>query len=363
MSFRAFRSCLFSRWRRRACAGAAALLSGLAGSDPVEAGRQTPAVSGLVIFGYQRVGEDEYPTTSVDFDQFVEHVQELRNGGYTVLPLPQAVELLRRGSPLPARAVAITLDGAFRSAFDKAIPRLRAARFPFTMFVAPNTVGTAGRMTWGELRDAAKAGATVGVQTASFYHMPLAQAGKNAEELNRAIARFRDEIGSAPALFAYPYGSSNRAVHALIAERGFVAGFGQQGGVAHAGSDLLNLPRFMMSEEFGGMERFRLAAAALPLPITDLLPADSVLTANPPNVGFTVPGDAAALGRLSCSGTGQGRLPVQQLGSNRVELRVGQPFDPGRARINCTLPTDDGRYRWLGLQFLVPSDVVVEETD
>jgi peptidoglycan/xylan/chitin deacetylase (PgdA/CDA1 family) len=277
--------------------------------------------------------------------------------------LPQAVDLLRRGSPLPSRAVAITFDGGLRSAYDKAIPRLRAAKFPFTIFIAPSMVGTPGRITWGDLRDASKGGVSVGVQAASYYHMPLARPGKNAEELDRALAQFRDEMGAAPSLFAYPYGSNDKAVRALIAERGFAAAFGQQGGAAHRGSDLLDLPRFMISEELGNLDRFRLAANALPLPITDLLPADTVLAANPPNIGFTVIGAAAGLGRLSCSGTGQGRLTVQQLGSSRVEVRVAEPFDPGRARINCTLPTPDNRYRWLGLQFLVPSEVEMEEPD
>jgi peptidoglycan/xylan/chitin deacetylase (PgdA/CDA1 family) len=361
VSLRAFRSCFYSGLRLGPGLASLAFFCGLAWAGPADAGQQPSTEAGLVIFGYQRVGEDEYPTTSVDFEQFVQHVQELRTGGYSVLSLPQAVDLLRRRNPLPPRAVVITLDGAFRSAYDKAVPRLRAAKFPFTMFVAPEVVGTPGRIGWGELREAAKAGATIGVQTA-YYHMPLAQPAKNVEELARAVSRFRDEIGAGPAFFAYPYGSSSRAVRALVGERGFTAAFGQQGGVVHAGSDLLDLPRFMVSEEFGNLDRFRLAANALPFPAADLLPADTVLTTNPPNIGFTVPG-ATSLAKLSCSGAGQGRLPIQQLGTDRVEVRVTEPFDPGRARINCTLPTPDGRYRWLGFQFLVPSDVAVEEAD
>jgi hypothetical protein len=29
-------------------------------------------------------------------------------------------------------------------------------------------------------------------------------------------------------------------------------------------------------------------------------------------------------------------------------------FSPGRARVNCTMPGPDGRWRWLGVPFFVP---------
>ena len=362
MSILAWCSRLVSLQAKQGCLALSALLCLPFESVSAQASRQAAADGGLVIFGYQRIGEDEFPGTSIDADEFAAQMQELKAGGYVVMPLADAVESLRRGSALPPRAVAITLDGGFRSAHEQAVPQLRAARLPFTMFVVPDAIGTSGRISWGELREIRKTGAAIGVQTASSYHMPLADPGKNEAELNRAIARYRDEFGSAPSLFAYPYGSSDQTARSLVARRSFAAAFGQQGGVAHRHSDLLDLPRVMISEQFGGIERFRLAAQALPLPIIDLLPAQAVLTENPPNVGFTVI-ERGDLTRLSCSGTGQGRLPVQQLGSSRVEVRVPEVFEPGRVRINCTLPLADGRYRSLGLQFLVPSNVAVEEPE
>jgi hypothetical protein len=30
-----------------------------------------------------------------------------------------------------------------------------------------------------------------------------------------------------------------------------------------------------------------------------------------------------------------------------------KPIPPGRGRINCTIPTLDGRWRWFGWQFTV----------
>jgi hypothetical protein len=38
----------------------------------------------------------------------------------------------------------------------------------------------------------------------------------------------------------------------------------------------------------------------------------------------------------------------------RAEVRFPGPLPSGRARVNCTMPGPDGRWRWFGKQFLVP---------
>ena len=112
-----------------------------------------------------------------------------------------------------------------------------------------------------------------------------------------------------------------------------------------------------MNEAHGDISRFRLAGNALPLPASDITPADPFLRggANPPLFGFTVSGEIAKrLNRLACYASGQGKVRIERLGDTRIEVRMNQPFGTGRTRVNCTLPAGKGRWRWLGRQFLVP---------
>ena len=109
-----------------------------------------------------------------------------------------------------------------------------------------------------------------------------------------------------------------------------------------------------MNEAFGSVDRFQLAANALPLPVTDLTPDDPLLTVNPPSLGFTAADEVGDLSRLACFAAGQGRTGIEHVSDDRVEVRIKDPFPPGRSRVNCTLPAPDGRWRWLGLQFVVP---------
>ncbi|MEE8516479.1 MAG: polysaccharide deacetylase family protein [Alphaproteobacteria bacterium] len=331
---------------------AAAVLGGWA-----EAVRAAPEDKfAAVVIMYHRFGATTAPSTNIRLDQFEAHLKELREGGYAVLPLPRIVTALADGEALPPRTVGISIDDAYLSAYTEAWPRLRAAGFPFTLFVATAPVDRKLKryMSWDQVRDLAKAGVTIGSQTASHLHMATSTAGRNRADLAKSNQRFKAELGKVPELFAYPYGEASSEVMAVVREAGFSFAFGQHSGVLHSTADKSFLPRFAMNEAYGGIHRFRLAVNALPLVVGDITPADPLIRVNPPAFGFTVKSKAKHnLNRLACYLSGRGKLPVVRLG-NRIEVRPTIPFPPGRARINCTLPGPDKRWRWFGIQLMVP---------
>lgn len=336
-----------------AAPGANAIETAPAGTVPAG----TVAVNHAVALMYHRFGEDAHPTTSVTLDQFEAHLQELKNGDYTVRPLPEILNRLRAGKPLADRTVAITVDDAFLSVYTEAWPRLKAAGFPMTLFIATQAIDRGGKdyMSWSQIRELLRDGVTIGSQTETHLHMPLADAETVAGELARSNARFLDELGIRPTLFAYPYGETSLAVQEATRKAGFVAAFGQHSGVLHPGEDFFYLPRFAFNENFGDLARLRLAAGARPLPVKDVTPRDPLLGKdnNPPNFGFTVAAEIPALDRLRCYGSSQGQAELVQLGERRFEVRLAAPFPKGRARINCTLRSREGRWRWYGRQFYV----------
>ena len=317
------------------------------------AGAPATAADSAVIFMYHRFGEDSFTSTNIPLDQFETHVQELRSGAYTVLPVPQIVTALREGRSLPDRAIGITIDGAYRSVYTEAFPRLRRAGLPFTLFVATDSLDrTFGNiMTWDHLREMQKAGVTIGGMTASHPHMTDIEPAEIRGELARARKRFETELGRAPELFAYPYGEYSLAVRELIVQAGIAAAFGHHSGVVYRGTDFHALPRFALNETYASIERFRLAANALPLPVRQITPADPLLRDNPPALGFSVDPEIGDLGQIACFASQQGRTAIERLGADRLEVRFNQPLPRGRSRINCTMPGPDNRWRWLGIQF------------
>ena len=344
------------RARTRA-AWLAALLILAAGAAAFSPQPSSAADSASVII-YHRFGEEKYRSTNIRLDQFEAHIRELSDPRYNVLPLPRIVDSLQNGKALPDRSLAITIDDAFLSVYTEAWPRLRAAGLPFTLFVATQAVDVnrPGYMSWDQIRELHRAGVTIGSQTHTHLDMPVASAEKNRQELEVSNRRFLDNLGAAPDIIAYPFGQYSLAVRKVTMEAGFRAGFGQHSGILHSGSDMFYLPRFAMNEIFGDIERLRIVANALPLPVRDFVPEDPLLSpaANPPALGFTVADELTGqLGRLRCYGNSGGELTLELLGP-RVEIRFAAALPEGRSRINCTMPAPDGRWRWFGKQFYLP---------
>lgn len=308
---------------------------------------------------YHRFGEDSLPATNIRLEQFRDHLRTLAEGGHTVRSLPEVVDALRAGTPLPDKTVAITVDDAFASVYDRAWPLLRAAGYPMTLFVSTELVGAPGYMTWEQIREMADAGVTIGAHGHAHPHLPALSADAQAEDMETSMALFEEHLAQRPTLFAYPYGEADAAALALVRETGFKAAFGQHSGVA-TGDEPFYMPRFALNEHYGAPDRFRMVAAALPIRATDVSPAAPTLdeNTNPPRYGFTVTDTAVVdrLGALNCFGPDGQRAQTEILGP-RVEVRLAAAIPTGRGRINCTLPAagpNQGRWHWRGTLFTVP---------
>ena len=302
---------------------------------------------------YHRFGEDKYPSTNIRLAQFDQHLETLANGDYTVWPLEDIVTYLQTGQELPDRTVAITIDDAYLSVYREAWPRLQEYGFPATLFVATRPIdqGLRGYMTWDQLREMQAGGVTIGSQTRNHPHMHRITIETAREELELSNARFIAELGIRPDLFAYPYGEYNLDVIEVVKEAGFVAAFGQNSGIMHGYNGFFELPRFAMNEAYSGPERLDLAINGLPLKANNITPEDMVLAENPPIYGFTLATGMTPTSQLRCFNSKYGKLDVTILG-RRAEVRVPGPLPGKRARINCTMPGPDGRWRWFGRQFL-----------
>jgi len=340
-------------WKRK-------LISPLAAAAAVIAGLLPAAVyaqSSAVVIMYHRFGESEYPSTNTTLEQLDAHIAELTSGPYSVLPLPEIVRRLKAGEALPDRTVGISIDDAYRSVYDEAWPRFKAAGLPFTVFASTAHLdgGAASHMDWEQLGEMLKGGASVGNHTVSHLHMPKADAARNAREIELSQQRFDKEFGLTPTLFAYPYGEASTAVIDTVRKAGFTAAFGQHSGVIGNTEGYYFLPRFSMNEKYGDLSRLKLAINALALPVTDIVPSDPLITTdNPPAMGFTINAAPKRLDQLACFLSHAGRAQVERLGTARIEVRIATPFPKGRTRLNCTMPGPNGRWHWYGRQFYRP---------
>ena len=304
---------------------------------------------------YHRFGDSRYPSTNIKKNQFMEHINELLKPKYNVISIEKALLAINNIEPVKDRSVVITIDDAYTSVYNYAWPILKKHNLPFTLFVSTDVIDnrTTGYMNWEQIRTLRDNGVSIGSQTKSHPHMFKLSKDNIIEELLISNKRFIDEIGSAPKIFAYPYGEYNLEVIEQVKLHGFVAAFGQHSGVAHKSLGMYELPRFAMNEKYGDMNRFLLAVNALPMPINDLTPKNPVISTNPPAYGFTLSNKIEPKNAVKCFANNGLKADTKRLGKNRIEIRLSGPFLKGRGRINCTMAGKENRWRWLGRQFII----------
>lgn len=92
----------------------------------------------LVILCYHGIStNDEHrwnPSLFVDAARFRQRLEALKKNRYNVLPLGEALDLLRDGG-LPQRSVAITFDDGFYNFYTQASPMLQEFGFPSTVYL------------------------------------------------------------------------------------------------------------------------------------------------------------------------------------------------------------------------------------
>src|SRR5688572_7231805 len=92
----------------------------------------------LLILGYHSIStNDEHewnPPLYMPREALRSRFELIRNGGYNVLPLKEAVQLLRAGT-LPPRAVSLTFDDGTADFAEIVVPLLRQFGFPATVYI------------------------------------------------------------------------------------------------------------------------------------------------------------------------------------------------------------------------------------
>jgi peptidoglycan/xylan/chitin deacetylase (PgdA/CDA1 family) len=85
--------------------------------------------------------KEEEPGMCVSPDVFAMHLQQLRRY-FTPMFLSEWVAKAEAGEALPARACAVTFDDGWRDNFEFALPLLKKAQIPATLFAVAEKIGT-----------------------------------------------------------------------------------------------------------------------------------------------------------------------------------------------------------------------------
>ncbi len=325
------------------------------------------AAQHCVILQYHHFSDETPAVTSVTPEQFDHHLDYLRSNNFTVMPLREVVAALENHRELPDRCVSLTVDDAYVSVYENAFPRLARLGWPLTVFVNTEAVdnGIAAYMTWDQMRELSRHGVAFENHGHRHIHM-IRRHGDESDQAwrQRIIAditiaqqRIREEIGTAPRLFAHPFGEYNPQTLGIIRELG-LTGFGQQSGPAWRGADFGALPRFPMAANYARMQGFITKVNSLPMPVVSVVPADPLVPLQQarPRLELTLAAGSYKPGAIRCFIDGDTDVDISWPADAPDTLVVTPNFDlkAGRHRTNCTMASAQaGRFHWYSHNWFV----------
>jgi peptidoglycan/xylan/chitin deacetylase (PgdA/CDA1 family) len=315
-----------------------------------------------VILQYHHVSTATPPVTSISAADLRVHLQYLKDEGFSVLRLEDAVTALQAGEKLPDRSAVITFDDGYLSVYEAAFPLLQEFGYPFTVFVTSGLVTSNGKLyaSWEQLREMGERGATLANHTVTHPYLVNRTEGQSEaewlawvrSEIEDAEAQILAETGQSHKLLAYPYGEYDNAIQQLVRELGYV-GIGQQSGPINPSSDFTALPRFPFSGIYASMNTFPTKVQSLAFNVAIVAPQSLVTDDVSPSAELQFTGNYR-FDALNCFNNNQ-PMQVEALDENgRYRVSTQLVNEARRFRYNCTAPGPDGRYYWFAIPFLNP---------
>jgi peptidoglycan/xylan/chitin deacetylase (PgdA/CDA1 family) len=190
---------------------------------------------------------------------FAAQMNWLARVGYVPVNLDVLLDYRNDRGTLPSRPVIITFDDGFQDCVEHAVPVLQAHGFTAIFYLVVGLMGKTSQwllaergielplMDWTAAQQLIAAGFQCGSHC--MTHLRLADLSSAAcrEELLRSRLLLEDKLAHEVKHLAYPFGSFNERVRAIVAETGYRSACSVRIGLSTEGDDPLALHRVPVS--------------------------------------------------------------------------------------------------------------------
>lgn len=186
-----------------------------------------------------------------------EQLKWLKNNGFTVIPLKEAVAYLQGTiASVPPKAVVITDDDGWQSVYTYMFPLVRKYNIPVTLFIYPQTISQGKHaMTWDELNELQRTG-LFDIQGHTYSHPNFKQEKKRLSpsayekfvevELVNSKKILEDKLNKKITLLAWPFGIYDSYLEQAAAKAGYAMAFSIDARTANKNYKPMAQPRFLI---------------------------------------------------------------------------------------------------------------------
>jgi peptidoglycan/xylan/chitin deacetylase (PgdA/CDA1 family) len=163
---------------------------------------------------------------TVSAEGFEAHLKYFKDNGYQTISLYELLDYFDKGTPLPAKAVAITFDDGYYGQYKWAYPLLKKYGMTATFFIIVNNVDKPGVLTWEEIKKMSDNGMVIGSHSLDHAGMTKVDDQQLRAELEKSKKILEEKIGKKIDLFSYPGGDYNDRVIDFVKRAGYQAAVG-----------------------------------------------------------------------------------------------------------------------------------------
>jgi peptidoglycan/xylan/chitin deacetylase (PgdA/CDA1 family) len=194
----------------------------------------------------------KYAVTPKDF---AAQMNWLALAGYIPINFDVLLRYRSGHSTMPPRPIIITFDDGFQDCSDYAVPILQAHGFTAVFYLVAGLIGQTSQwllrerglelplMDWTAVRRLQAAGFQCGAHSMSHSRLTHLSSGACRNELLESRRLLEDYLGYEVRHLAYPHGSFNERVRAIVVETGYLSACSVRIGLSAPDDDPLALPR------------------------------------------------------------------------------------------------------------------------
>jgi peptidoglycan/xylan/chitin deacetylase (PgdA/CDA1 family) len=152
---------------------------------------------------------------------FKKQIEYLKSNNYTIISLSSLVDFFDKGTTLPKKAAAITLDDAYEDNYLNAFPILKELNAKATIFTPTGLVTVADYLSWKEIGEMGDSGLVYFANHTWSHHSSAGSLQEQDKEISLADTQLTERGLNKNKIFAYPYGKPSKGAEEVLAKYGY----------------------------------------------------------------------------------------------------------------------------------------------
>ncbi len=184
-------------------------------------------------------------------EMFRQHIQYLRDAGYSTVSLYQLHDALIAGTPLPPKPIVLTFDDGYIDHYTVVFPILREFGYTGTFFIITGKADASesNYVSWDQINEMADAGMSMEAHTKNHVDLRERDYDFLVYQILGSIESLQAHTQQDTRIFAYPAGRYDEATLAVLESLAVWRAVTTESGTLHTSDNLLEVTRLRVNGE------------------------------------------------------------------------------------------------------------------